>query len=45
MAAMETVTEQACFGGVQGFYRHQSDACASPMRFSVYRPPEAAHPP
>jgi S-formylglutathione hydrolase len=43
MAAIETVTEQACFGGVQGFYRHQSTACASAMRFSVFRPPESAH--
>lgn len=43
MPAIETVTEQASFGGVQGFYRHHSTACASVMRFSVYRPPEAAH--
>ena len=43
MAAVETVAEQASFGGVQGLYRHHSAQCAGPMRFSVYRPPEAAH--
>ncbi|MGE0358790.1 MAG: S-formylglutathione hydrolase [Burkholderiales bacterium] len=42
MPALETVSEQACFGGVQGTYRHDSRECASPMRFSVYRPPQAA---
>jgi len=43
MAAIETLAEHACFGGVQGFYRHHSSACGGAMRFSVYRPPEAAH--
>jgi S-formylglutathione hydrolase len=43
MAPLEVVSEQSSFGGVQGFYRHPSSACAGPMRFSVYRPPEAAH--
>lgn len=40
--ALEIIAEHACFGGVQGFYRHQSTACSSPMRFSLYRPPHAA---
>jgi len=40
--ALEILAEHACFGGVQGFYRHESRECASPMRFSVYRPPQAA---
>jgi S-formylglutathione hydrolase len=40
-AAMETLSERRCFGGVQGFYRHASTACAGPMRFAVYRPPQA----
>lgn len=40
--ALEVISEHACFGGVQGFYRHQSTACSSPMRFSLYRPPQAA---
>jgi len=39
---IETLSEHRCFGGVQGFYRHASTACAGPMRFSVYRPPQAA---
>jgi S-formylglutathione hydrolase len=40
MTAIETLSEQACFGGVQGFYRHASTACAGPMRFAVYQPPQ-----
>lgn len=39
---METISEQACFGGVQGFYRHESKACGGPMRFAVFKPPQAA---
>ena len=39
--SLEIIAEHACFGGVQGFYRHQSLACHGPMRFSVYRPPQA----
>ena len=39
---MERLSEQRCFGGVQGVYRHASSACAAPMRFSVYQPPQAA---
>lgn len=31
----------AAFGGVQGFYEHDSAACAGPMRFAVYLPPQA----
>jgi S-formylglutathione hydrolase len=41
MATLETISEQRSFGGTQGFYRHASEACAGPMRFSVYRPPLA----
>ncbi len=40
---IEILSEQRSFGGVQGFYRHTSDACAAPMRFAVYTPPQAAH--
>lgn len=39
---IETLSEQRAFGGVQGFYKHASTACAGPMRFSVYQPPQAA---
>ena len=41
MTALESLAEHRCFGGVQGYYRHESRECASPMRFSVYRPPAA----
>ena len=40
---IETISEQRSFAGTQGFYRHESDACAAPMRFAVYCPPQAAH--
>lgn len=41
MSELETVSEQRCFGGVQGFYRHASEACAGTMTFAVYQPPRA----
>ncbi|MBF5043420.1 S-formylglutathione hydrolase [Aggregicoccus sp. 17bor-14] len=34
-------SEHRAFGGVQGFYEHASEACAGPMRFSVFLPPGA----
>ncbi len=37
----EVLAEHACFGGVQGFYRHASAVIGLPMRFGVYRPPQA----
>lgn len=42
---LECISEHACFGGVQGFYRHDSAAIGLPMRFSVYQPPQAKHHP
>ncbi|GBL45303.1 S-formylglutathione hydrolase [Sulfuriferula multivorans] len=42
---LECISEHACFGGVQGFYRHDSTAIGLPMRFSVYQPPQAKHSP
>lgn len=41
MAGVVTKKEQRCFEGLQGFYEHQSTACAGPMRFAVYQPPAA----
>lgn len=38
---VETISETACFGGVQGFYRHASSEIGSEMRFGLFRP-EAA---
>ncbi|MEO6698585.1 MAG: S-formylglutathione hydrolase [Paraperlucidibaca sp.] len=35
-------SQHACFGGVQGFYTHDSRTIGLPMRFSVYQPPQAA---
>ncbi len=39
---MRTLSEHACHGGTQGFYAADSRECATEMRFSVYRPPQAA---
>ncbi|WP_415001061.1 S-formylglutathione hydrolase [Arenimonas sp.] len=39
---VETLSEHPCFGGTQGFYRVTSPACGGPMRFAVYRPPQAS---
>lgn len=42
---METISESRAFGGVQGVYRHRSEACDCDMTFAVYLPPEAAEGP
>ncbi|MBC7547499.1 MAG: S-formylglutathione hydrolase [Polaromonas sp.] len=42
---MELLSEHACFGGSQRFYRHASVEIGLPMRFSVFLPPQAAHGP
>lgn len=41
MAALELLSEHACFGGVQRFYQHTSGVIGLPMRFSVFLPPQA----
>ena len=41
MPSVTVRSEQKSFGGLQGFYEHPSEACAGPMRFSVYLPPGA----
>ena len=38
---METQSENACFGGVQGVYTHASDACGCDMTFGLFLPAEA----
>lgn len=38
---METVSENLCFGGVQGVYSHASEACGCDMTFGLYLPPAA----
>ncbi len=42
---VERLSEHACFGGVQGFYRHESTVTGAPMRFGVYSPPQAVEGP
>jgi S-formylglutathione hydrolase len=39
--AIETISEQRCFGGVQGFYKHESRETGGTMKFGVFRPPQA----
>ncbi len=42
--SVEIISEQSCFGGVQGSYLHQSQNCG-PMRFSVYQPAQSTRQP
>ncbi len=42
---IETLSEHRCFGGVQGFYRHDSAEIGLPMKFGVFVPPQAAQGP
>jgi len=37
---METVSENRCFGGVQGVYRHAAQATGCDMTFGLYMPPQ-----
>jgi S-formylglutathione hydrolase FrmB len=43
--ALQTLSEHACFGGVQGFHQHDSGTIGLPMRLGVYRPPQALNGP
>jgi S-formylglutathione hydrolase len=38
---LELLSEHACFGGVQRFYKHMSTEVGLPMRFGVFLPPQA----
>ena len=38
---MKAVSENTCFGGVQGVYRHPSEACGCDMTFGLFLPAEA----
>ena len=40
--AIETLSEQRCFGGTQGFYKHESSETGGTMKFGVFTPPQAA---
>jgi S-formylglutathione hydrolase len=39
--SITTLSEHACFGGVQGFYRHASSQTGTAMKFGVFVPPQA----
>lgn len=41
MSALTLRSEHTCFGGVQSFYEHTSEVIGLPMRFGVFRPPQA----
>ena len=41
----QTVSEHACFGGVQGFYQHPSSSTGGVMRLGVFSPPQAVQGP
>lgn len=40
---LDTLASHACHGGVQRFFRHESQTIGLPMRFAAYLPPQAAH--
>ncbi len=40
---MKPITENRCFGGVQGVYTHASDVCGVDMTFGLFLPAEADH--
>jgi S-formylglutathione hydrolase len=39
---MQTISENKCFGGIQGVYSHASEACSCDMTFGLFLPAEAA---
>jgi S-formylglutathione hydrolase len=41
MSSITLLSEHACYGGVQRFYRHESRETRGPMKFSAYLPPQA----
>jgi len=41
MSTLTVVSEHACYGGVQRFYKHESREVHGPMKFSAYLPPQA----
>jgi S-formylglutathione hydrolase len=41
MSSLTLVSEHACYGGVQRFYKHDSKEVRGPMKFSAYVPPQA----
>ena len=41
MPDLVTLARHASFGGTQGFFEHASDTTQTPMRWSLYLPPQA----
>lgn len=41
MSSIQLVSEHACFGGMQQYYKHESRETGGPMKFSAYLPPQA----
>ena len=41
MSTIQLLSEHACFGGMQRFYKHDSRETRGPMKFSVYLPPQS----
>ena len=39
--SIKTTSEHACFGGVQGYYQHDSVETGTPMKFGVFVPEQA----
>ncbi len=42
MAEVSIRSQQRCFDGVMGYYRHHSEATGTEMNFAVYQPPQSA---
>lgn len=42
---MQTISENKCFGGIQGVYRHASEVCGTDMTFGLYLPETASEGP
>lgn len=40
----ETISEQICFGGTQGVYKHTSQQLDCEMKFAVFTPPDVSEP-
>ena len=41
MSAIETISEQKCFGGIQGVYSHASSETGTAMKFALFQPSQA----
>ncbi len=42
---MKILSQNAAFGGMQGVYAHDSEACQCEMTFAVFVPPQAIEKP